>query len=197
MTISLAPVSNGLAVDENTNTLFSPVGRELSGPPSRLSGASSCKPFDPDRHFLPCADSYHSGRVIARSASPRRYAGKWRALARATSVSLIDPEPQVRRVGARAVSDNRTYRRLGTEQKGHGNSGETEAQCLSETLQKPLRVKAALVGNLGETVLPRKKKKNQLILEFEQKRICERCKKNLTYMNLDICEPCVCDIAGL
>lgn len=144
----LAPVSNRLALNENKNTLSTPVGREPKNLLPWLSGASSCKPFDPDRHFLPCADSYHSRRVIARSVSRRRYGGKFRALARATSASLTTRIPKafelssggttslqgglepnrirlapllnseaLGRVGARAVSDNRTYRRLETEQR--------------------------------------------------------------------------------
>jgi hypothetical protein len=241
----LAPVSNRLAAYEKREYNFSPLRRESRRERSGLSGASSCKPFDPERHFLPCAESYHSGRVIARSAGPRRYTGKLRALARATSGSLttriphgaelrsgyesvwehhVHPStlekftwsfsrmgsqpvmpssarpPQLSpsgRVGARAVSNDRTYRRSETEQRSHTNSGETETQSLSENLRFYFEGKSCSSPNLGETVLPEKKTKRQLSFEFEQKRICVRCKRNLTYLNLDICEPCVSEIAGL
>lgn len=148
----LAPVTIRLDNNENRTYAFKAAQEK-----PRASGYSIVWPFVPERHFLPCAESYHSGRVIAGSASRWRYSGKFRALARATSGSLTTRKPKAfelsgeciapfkegasriqgirlfaaqlrsrersmgfpidRRVGARAVSDNRTYRRLETEQR--------------------------------------------------------------------------------
>lgn len=126
--------------------------------------------------------AYHSRWVIARSASPRRYTGKFRALARATSGSLTTRIPKAfeqggtigsflhggtqvnapggaallrsqGRVGARAVSDNRTYRRLETERQSLTNSGETGARRLSENPRFISEGKSCSAPNLGETGL--------------------------------------------
>lgn len=184
-------------------------------------------------------ETYHSGRVIPRSANPRRCTGKWRALARATSGSLTtripkafelrtcDEQASVRverpwtlrtrnclranalkpksnkrggspgsqfksqgRVGVRANPNDRTYRRSGLEQKSYelrGNRG-------SKLKQNPRFIfegKSCTSPNLGETA-----SQKELNLKTNSS-MCVRCQKNETYMDLDICEPCVSEIAGL
>lgn len=136
-------------------------------------------PLPSSAHWI--LPAYHSGRVIARSASPRRCTGKFRALARATSGSLTtripkafelsgreseSPKSRPIRVGSRSFNSG-AFGRVGTglflmieptadqkqSEKGHGNSEETEALSLCKTFNCLSRVKAALVGNLEETDL--------------------------------------------
>jgi hypothetical protein len=60
----------------------------------------------------PLRHSYHSRRVIARSASRKRYADKWRTLARAPSGSLTTRIPRNRESRYGVTSYTRTYRRV-------------------------------------------------------------------------------------
>jgi hypothetical protein len=191
MTISLAPVSNGLAVDENTNTLFSPVGRELSGPPSRLSGASSCKPFDPDRHSLPCVDSYHSGRVIARGFNrPKEGSG----------FDDFDTEGKRLKLPSRVKEFEMNVGTYPARLKKTNSEAEkrkawlhTESRLL-DSMRNPSRKRE------GKSLLPppeSEAERKMVQPELINKKLCVRCQKNEQYMNLDICEPCVSEIAGL
>lgn len=105
--------------------------------------------FNPD---TPPRHSYHSDRVIVRSASRRRYADKWRTLARATSGSLTTRIPRnasvtecnAGRVGVRATSEycEPTATVEVESEKRSMNSGKTEVQSL-KAFQ---RVKAASVS---------------------------------------------------
>lgn len=85
----LAPVANRLDSNEKANRLWTPLRRSPA-----LRVRQAVQPFAPEWHFLPCAEPYHSDSVIVGSASRRRYGGKWRALARATSASLTTRIPK-------------------------------------------------------------------------------------------------------
>lgn len=85
----LAPVTIRLEENENIEYSF-PTAQEKP----RASGSSLFKPFVPERSLFDPALPYHSDSVIVGSVSRRRYGGKWRALARATSASLTTRIPK-------------------------------------------------------------------------------------------------------
>lgn len=95
------------------------------------------------------------------------------------------------RVGARAVSNDRTYRRSETEQKLK-ELRENRGERSSQTLACSARVKAA-VWNLGKTDSKQREVQTELVLS-SKKRICSKCKINPVYLDIetqDYCEPCI------
>ncbi len=152
--------------------------------------------------------AYHSSCVSAGSGSGSPLNHKFRASARATLGSFGTRTPRtlecrmrpIRRSTClalrgvwesryRANSDTRTYRRVELE----SNRKPTNSGTAGSKLKRLTEGKSCTLPlNLGTAT-----KEVQYRVAVPLPLLCSSCGINETYMDLDICEPCVSKLAGL